>query len=518
MGEIFKRPKPIVLLILDGVGVAPPGPGNAVTLANTPNLNKYWPIYPHGYLHASGSNVGLPHGTDGNSEVGHINIGAGKVVFQDLPRIDNAIANGTFFNNEMLVKAAAQVKKKDSTFHIMGCIGGGQVHSSLNHLYSLLKFCEQNKIPKERVAVHIFTDGRDSPPKSAKTYLEEVDAEMQRQKVGHIASVIGRYYAMDRDKRWERTQKAYDLIINGEGKKVANWSEALEDSYKQGKNDEYLEPYSIVGKDNKPTTVQDGDAVLFFNYRPDRALQLTQAFDEDDFSGWKIERRPQVFFMGMTEYAVGVPKNIAFPPEEIKNPIGKIISDNGLRQLRLSESEKFPHVTYFFNGGNQEIYPGEDRIEVPSPKDVATYDKKPEMSAKKVVDVLLKKIDDGYYDFYVLNFANSDMVAHTGVLDASIKAMEIEDELIGVVVDKVLSKEGVVFITADHGNAEEMINLQTGDVDTKHSTNPVPFMAIQRGLDNRELSIGILADVAPTILASMGIQKPIEMTGRNLLV
>ena len=518
MGDLFKRPKPVLLIIADGVGVAPPEPGNAVTLAQTPNLNKYWPAYPHGYLHASGSNVGLPHGTDGNSEVGHINMGAGKVVFQDLPRIDNAITSGKFFESPVLVEAAKQVKEKKSKIHLMGLVGGGQVHAALHHLFALIKFCSLQVLSSDSLLLHLFTDGRDSPPKSASIYLEQIEAECQRMKMGKIASIIGRYYAMDRDKRWDRTQKAYDLIISGSGKKISKWKEAIDDSYSGGKTDEYFEPYAIYEHDVPLAKVDDGDAVIFFNFRPDRALQLTQAFEDGDFSGWKIEKRPQVFFIAMTEYAIGVPKNVAFPPEDIKSPIGKVVSDNGLRQLRIAESEKFPHVTYFFNGGNQTVYPGEDRIEVPSVKDVATYDQKPEMSTGKVCEIITRKIDEEYYDLIVVNFANADMVAHTGVLDATIKAMEVVDNYMGTLVEKVLSKDGAVIISADHGNAEEMFNLQSGDVDTKHSTNPVPLMIIKNGLDGRELSIGILADIAPTILAIMGIQKPLEMTGRNLLV
>ncbi|MBN1916018.1 2,3-bisphosphoglycerate-independent phosphoglycerate mutase [Candidatus Dojkabacteria bacterium] len=518
MGNFFKRPKPVMLVIMDGVGVAQPGPGNAVTLAQTPSLNKYWPIYPHGYLHASGSNVGLPHGTDGNSEVGHINIGAGKVVFQDLPRIDNAITSGKFFEDPFLIKAVNQVKEMKTRLHLMGCLGGGQVHSSLDHIFALLKFCANHGLDEENVVLHLFTDGRDSPPKSAAIYLEQVESEMQRLKVGKIASLIGRYYAMDRDKRWDRTQKAYDLIVSGKGKKISKWKEAVDDSYKNGKTDEYFEPYVVYEHDLPLAHVDDNDAVIFFNFRPDRALELTQAFEEEDFSAWEKEKSPDVYFVGMTEYSIGFPKNITFPPEDIDNPIGRVVSDNGLRQLRIAESEKFPHVTYFFNGGNQTVYPGEDRVEIPSVRDVATYDQKPEMSIEKVTEVLVKKIDEDYYDFIVVNFANADMVGHTGVLDAAIKAVEIVDQKTGVLIEKVLSKDGALVVIADHGNAEEMFNLQTGDVDTKHSTNPVPLMIIKNGLDGRELPIGILADVSPTMLALMGIQKPAEMTGRNLLV
>lgn len=515
MAELFNRPKPIVLVFMDGVGVAPPGPGNAVSLAKTPNLDKLWPNYPHTYLHAAGLNVGLPHGVDGNSEVGHMNLGAGKVVFQELPRIDNAIQSASFFENDQLKKAFECCE--NGKVHIMGLVGAGQVHSSFGHLLALLEMAQKEKIDGEKLFIHVFTDGRDSPPKGAAKFLEKLESELNHRNVGRIASLVGRYYAMDRDDRWERTQKAYDLMVHGKGQKVADWKQALDISYKSNKFDEYLEPYVIAPDGNPLTTVDPGDAVIFFNYRPDRAVQITRAFEDENFPGWEREKIQDLYFVGMSNYEKGFPEHQAFPPENITNPLGKVISDNGLRQLRISESEKFPHVTYFVNGRNQIQYPGEDRIEVPSPKDVATYDKKPEMSSQLVTDMLIKKAKEEDYDLIMVNFANPDMVAHTGVLDATVKGMEFLDGLIGKLTEFVLDVGGAMVITADHGNAEEMINLQDGSVDTKHSTNPVPLIIVKEGLEARELSFGILADVAPTVLGLMGINKPTEMTGRNLL-
>lgn len=516
MADIFIKPKPLILVFMDGVGVAPPGPGNAVSLAKTPNLDQLWPSFPHTYLHAAGLNVGLPHGVDGNSEVGHMNLGAGKIVFQELPRIDNAINSGAFFKNQLLIDAFA--RSKQHNVHIMGLLGLGQVHSSYGHLIALLDMASKVNANADHIFLHIFTDGRDSPPQSAKELFEKLEAELERRSVGRIASIVGRYYAMDRDDRWERVQKAYDLIVAGKGKLIRNWKEALEISYKQNKFDEYLEPF-VIGENNKPlATVEDGDAVIFFNYRPDRAVELTRAFEDQNFPGWDRPMIKDLFLVGMSNYEKGFPAKQAFPPENILRPLGKVISENAMYQLRIAESEKFPHVTYFVNGRNQAQYPGEDRIEVPSPKDVATYDLKPEMSAQLVTDVLLEKAKTGKYDVIMVNYANPDMVSHTGVLDATVKGMEVVDECIGKLAKFVLQNNGAMVITADHGNAEEMINLQDGSVDTKHSTNPVPLIIIQKGLQARELSFGILADVAPTVLSLLGIAKPVEMTGRNLLI
>lgn len=518
-GQSYKRPKPFILLILDGLGVAPPGPGNAVTLAKTPNLDSYWFKYPHCYLHASGSAVGLPSGTNGNSEVGHTNIGAGKVVFQELPRIDNAIANETFYQNKAFLGMLEHIQKTNGNIHLIGLVSRGRVHSAMEHIFATIELFKKRGLKQGRLFIHAFTDGRDTSPRSARTYLEELDSETQRDGLGTIASIIGRFYAMDRDERWDRTKLAYDLLVSGKGNMAQSWREAVDDAYNNNELDEYIEPRVLTRTDKQAvTTIKEGDAVIFFNYRPDRAIQLTRAFTEEKFNGW--ERGPRIknlMFVGMNEYEKGFPKITAFPPEDIKLPIGRIISEAGMRQLRISESEKFPHVTYFLNGGNEVPYHAEDRIEIPSPKDVTTYDQKPEMSAFKVAKTVTEKVREKTYDFIVINIANPDMVGHTGILEAGIKAVEVTDKVTGDIVDTTLMMGGALIIIADHGNAEEMINLQTGKVDTEHSTNPVPFIFISKEAKPRELSLGILADVAPTSLAILGIRKPSSMTGRNLL-
>jgi 2,3-bisphosphoglycerate-independent phosphoglycerate mutase len=516
MPNLYIRPKPLVMILMDGVGVAPPGPGNAISLANTPNLDKLWPAYAHTSLYASGLSVGLPQGVDGNSEVGHMNLGAGKVVLQELPRIDNAIETEAIYKNPALLQAMQRTKTNN--LHIIGLMGAGQVHSSYGHLQAIIEMIKKVKINGDRVFYHMITDGRDSPPQSAMRTFEKLQEDLSRNNAGKIASIIGRYYAMDRDERWDRTKMAYDLYTLGKGTGVKNYKEALDASYKKGKFDEYLEPYVIANGSKPMTTIKQGDAVIFFNFRADRAVQLTRAFEDTNFPGWERTIIPQLFFVGMTDYEKGFPAIKAFPPERIDNPLGRIFAMNGLRQLRIAESEKFPHVTYFFNGGNHDQFPGEDRIEVPSPRDVATYDEKPEMSSLYVTEIVLQKIRQNIYDVIVINFANADMVGHTGVIPATVKGMETIDICIGKIYNEVVPKGGAIIITSDHGNAEEMIDLQTGNVDTKHSTNPVPIIIAKNGIPGLELSVGILADVAPTTLSILGIPKPPEMNGRNLLV
>lgn len=500
---------------MDGVGVAPQSPANAVTLAKTPNLDSFWPRYPHTYLYAAGINVGLPHGVDGNSEVGHMNIGSGKIIFQELPRIDNSINNGTFFKNQHLLDAFERAKK--GKIHLIGLVGSGQVHASYGHLLALIEMARKLGVSSNKLFIHAFTDGRDSPPKGAYKILESLENELKRDGIGTIATVVGRYYAMDRDERWDRTKQAYDLIVSGTGQSVRNWRDALKESYKKNVFDEYLTPYVVSQNQEIASKVEPGDAVIFFNYRPDRAVQLTRAFEDPNFTFWERPLIEDLFFVGMSNYEKGFPFRVAFPPENIVNPLGKVISDNSLRQLRLAESEKFPHITYFMNGRNQKQYPGEDWIEVPSPRDIATYDQKPEMSTEMITDVVIEKINSDFYDFIVVNLANADMVGHTGMIDPTVRAMEIIDDSIGKICEAVLAKKGAVIITADHGNAEELINQQTGQVDTQHSTNPVPLLVVKKDLEPKELSFGILADVAPTILALLGLPKPPDMTGRNLL-
>jgi len=516
MAEFFRRPKPVVLISMDGVGVAGQGPGNAIMLAHTPNLDKLWPNYPHTYLGAEGLNVGLPQGTDGNSEVGHMTMGAGKVIFQDLPRIDNAIKTGAFFQNEIIKKAFDHVKENKSNLHLIGLVGTGVVHSSFEHLDALIKFAAEEKINGDRLFIHAFTDGRDSTVDAGIDILEKIEALCIQKKVGRLASIVGRAFAMDRNRNWTRTKVAYDLLTKG-GSKIKNWRKGMQDSYDKKVFDEYIEPMSIVYAGEEPIVIKDNDAVIFFNFRPDRAYQLDYAFESDDFKEWERVEIKNLYFVGMTEYEEGYPKIKAFPPEKVTMPLGKVLSMNNLKQVRIAESEKFPHVTYFFNGQNKEVNPGETWLEIPSPKDVATYDLKPEMSQKWVTDVLLDKLSTNEFDFALINFAGPDMVGHTGNIDATVKAMEVCDQCIGRITDFVLSRNGAVVITADHGNAEEMIDSTTGNPDTKHSTNPVPFICVDKDLKPRELSVGGLSDISTTILALMGLEIPPEMTGRNLL-
>jgi len=509
----------VVVLVLDGLGVAPPSSGNAITLANTPTLDKLWNMYPHTYLQAAGTNVGLPHGVDGNSEVGHMSIGAGKIIYQDLPRIDNAINNGSFFQNAKLLKAIETATTNNSYFHLVGLIGSGEVHSSINHLFALLKMAAANGLAADKVLVHAITDGRDSPPQSAANSLEQLESEFVRRKVGRVASIVGRYYAMDRDERWERTEIAYNMFINGVGQKSKSWQDVLQENYARQQYDETLMPAVFPDAAGNVAKISGQDAVIFFNFRPDRAVQITKAFEANDFEGFARQKVSGLYFVGMTKFEQGYPHNIAFPPELIQEPLGKVVAENNLRQLRIAESEKFPHVTYFFNGGTEAIYPGEDRIEVPSPKDVATYDQKPEMSAYILTDLLVNKISTGTYDFIFANYANADMVAHTGNLQASIQATEVLDECLARILEVVLEKDYVLMITADHGNAEELLDLRTGQIDTKHSINPVPLLIIDKHRQqNVELGVGNLADIAPTVAGLLQIPVPPDYTGRNLLM
>jgi len=516
--NLFKnQKKPVVLVVMDGVGIAPPGPGNAVTLAKTPNLDKYWPHNPHGSLEASGVHVGLPNGVDGNSEVGHMTLGAGKIIWQDLQRINKSIENNSFFDNPKLIDAFKYAKENDSNLHLMGLVGKGRVHSSVEHLYALIDLAKKQDFDPDRLFIHAFTDGRDSEVDEAINILEKIEEYCVTKRMGVIASIIGRAIAMDRNKNWEKTRKAYEMLVDGKAKKIKSWKHYLKLQYNQKVSDEYIPAAIIENKDQKFTKISDNDSVIFFNYRPDRAQQLTRAFIDDSFPGWQRDMIKNIYFVGFSDYKKGFPKNIAFPEEPVSNPLGKVLSDNKMHQLRLAESEKFPHVTYFFNGGNGHIFENEKWLEVPSPKDVATYDQEPEMSQKWMTDVFIEKLSEKVYDFVLINFAAPDMVGHTGNLDASIKAMETVDECIGRIVEGVLEQEGSVIITADHGNAEELINIESGEPDTKHSTAQVPILIIGNDLKETELPRGGLADVAPTVLKLFGIPKPAEMTGKSLL-
>jgi 2,3-bisphosphoglycerate-independent phosphoglycerate mutase len=540
----YSGPKPVALLILDGWGIGPNNAGNAIAKAKTPNMDRYWLTFPHTQLAASGEAVGLPRGEDGNTETGHLNIGAGSIVYQDLPRINMAIADGSFNNNAAFLNTFQHVKKYDSSLHIMGLIGSGGVHSNIEHLFALLNLCKDQGVKK--VYIHGFTDGRDSPPTSGINYIKQVMDHCTKLGVGQIASLIGRYYAMDRDKRWERIQKAYDMLTLGTPNCWQDPIQAMQQQYDQGITDEFIEPVTICGPGESPFTVNDNDGIIFFNYRIDRPRELTKAFVLPDFEqgirsesfdpyaikyekthlkqevgGTTFQRQKilsNIYFTTMTRYEDNLPVDVAFPPQFIKHPICKVFADHGLRQLRMAETEKERFVTYYMNGQQEAIFPGEDRVIVPSVGS-KSYDETPEMSAREIGNEMISRIKQDLYDVIICNFANADMVAHTGNLEASIKACETLDEVIGQIVTEIFNKGGVVLITADHGNAEELISNATGEIDTEHSIYPVPFIIIGKQFMNRAgmLPTGILADVAPTMLHIMEITKPETMTGRALV-
>lgn len=543
---INKRYRPVVLIILDGWGIAPSGPGNAVTQAKTPNINSFLESFPRTKLQASGEAVGLPRGEAGNSEAGHLNLGAGRIIYQDLPRINMSIADGSFFTNKAFFTAINHANKNKSSLHLLGLIGAGGVHSNIEHIFALLRFCKEQG--QKSVFFHFFTDGRDSPPTSALEYLKTTEEKIKHYNVGQIATLIGRFYAMDRDNRWERTKIAYDALTLGKGVLTDSYAETISDFYRNGKTDEFLEPIIIKSTDGKPVgLINDNDAVVFFNYRIDRPRQLTKAFILSNFENLSLKKKffdpyaekygqrqyeqpeqittfkrekvlKNLLFITMTQYEPELPTLPAFPPVPIKMPLARVIAENNFRQFHIAETEKERHVTYYFNGKREDLFPGEDRVEIPSPK-VTTYDLKPEMSAFEVTETLINRIKLRIYDFIVVNFANPDMVGHTGILKAGIKACEVTDQCLGMVVRNVLAENGICLVTADHGNVEEMINLTTGRVDTEHSISPVPFIIIGNDFrnQNRFLPSGILADVAPMILKFMGIEKPGSMTGKALM-
>jgi len=503
--------KKVMLIILDGVGCAPASKGNAVVLSKPTNLASMWSAYPHTYLLASGEAVGLPEGTKGNSEVGHMNIGAGRVVIQTLPRINQSIKNNHFFNNSILKEALSYAKNYNSRIHLLSLVSNGGVHAHIDHLLATIEFFSKNSYQGE-LFLHAFTDGRDSPINAAMNDLKQVQEHMNMHGVGTIATLCGRAWAMDRNRQWERTKKAYDLLTSNLGEQCGTYHQCLLNSYANGITDEFINPTVLV----KNTEIRNNDVVLFLNFRPDRALQLTQALYEKDFNEFPRKDIQQIYFASMLEYRRNFPQKVIFPRQYINLPLGNILSSNGLRQLRISESEKFPHVTYFFNGGTNVKYSGEDRIEVSSPL-VSTYDLQPEMSAKELTNVLLSRISNNIYDFILVNFANPDMVAHTGNIDATIKAVSTVDKCTNRLVKEFVERGGVVVITADHGNAEELINIDTNEIDTEHSYNPVPLMIV--GLPNQTLKLrfGSLRDIAPTILDIMNIPIPSEMNGKTLL-
>lgn len=549
--------RPHVLVVYDGWGLAPPSEGNGITRARTPNMDYYYTQYAHGELIASGESVGLPANEVGNSEVGHLTIGVGRVIYQSLKRINNSIEDNTFYSNAAFLAAIAHARKHQSKLHIMGLIGSGHVHSSVHHLYALLKLCKQQDFP--RVYLHLFTDGRDSPPKEGAGIMMDIQKRCDELMVGSIASVAGRYYAMDRDARWERTARIYDALTMGKGLVAQNGVEAIKSAYEKQQTDEFVEPTLIVDQNHQfHGAIDNNDAVIFYNFRVDRPRQLTMAFTIPDFENMKSvdfgfdlyrdetkradhshvvsgttftrQKRPQnLFFVTMTEYQKKIPVNaIAFPPiEEIADSLPEVISKKGMKQLHLAESEKERMVAYYMDGMHSNPFPGEEVKIVASPR-VATYDKRPEMSADAIVKEFVKGLRKDQYHVFMMNFANPDMVAHTGSIPATIKAIETVDKAVSTIVNETLARDGVVYITADHGNAEELITYPTasffyttakGTVNTDHSNNPVPFLVIANELKGKNIRLpqGTLSDVAPTVLGMMKLEKPASMTGHNLL-
>lgn len=532
--------KPFVLIILDGWGLAPPGPGNAISLAKLKHIPKLWASYPHAELSASGESVGLPKGEDGNTETGHINIGAGRVVYQDFPRINMSIADRSFYKNEAFLGAIRYASSNKSNLHIMGVLSDASVHGSRDHLYALLELVAMQGCACP-VYLHLFTDGRDAPPKSAKRFIADLELKLSRMKNVKIATIMGRYYAMDRDRRWERTEAAYRALTEGTTRTSQDALSAIDQSYTEGITDEFIEPTVIA----QTARIQNHDAVIFYNYRIDRPRQLTRAFvlpdfethtKEESFDPYAVKYHhkhvveeqailpfvrkvilPNIFFVTMTEYERNLPVTVALPLEPVSMPLGRVFSELELRQLRMSETEKERFVGYYLNGMREDPFPGEDRIIVPSKK-VATYDLTPEMSAREVAQKLVERLTIDVYALIVVNIANPDMVGHTGNIPAAVAACEVTDECVGIIVRETLARNGTCIITADHGNVEEMIDPD-GQMDTEHSTYPVPFLMIDKALFGKPITLpkGKLADIAPTVLAWKGLDIPSEMTGNNIL-
>lgn len=508
--------KPTVLMILDGFGLNEKTEGNAVAQAATPNIDALMHDYPYVKGYASGLSVGLPDGQMGNSEVGHLNMGAGRIVYQELTRITKEIEDGDFFKNEALLDGIANVKKNNSDIHLYGLLSDGGVHSHNTHLYGLLELAKREGL--ERVYVHCFLDGRDTAPTSGKGFVEELEAEMAKIGVGKIASISGRYYAMDRDNRWDRVEKAYRVLTEGAGETADSAVAAMDASYSKDVTDEFFVPTAITENGAPVATIKDNDTVIFFNFRPDRAREITRTFCADDFDGFDRGERKKVTYICFTEYDVTIPnKEIAFKKVELKNTFGEYLAANGRTQARIAETEKYAHVTFFFNGGVEEPNEGEDRILVNSPK-VATYDLQPEMSAPAVCDKLCEAIRSQKYDVIIINFANPDMVGHTGILEAAKKAVETVDACVGRAVEALKEVDGQMFLCADHGNAEQLVDYETGAPFTAHTINPVPFILINADPSYRLRENGCLADIIPTLIELMGMEQPEEMTGKSLLV
>ena len=509
--------KPTVLMILDGYGLNEKTEGNAVAEGRTPVMDRLMAECPFVRGNASGMAVGLPDGQMGNSEVGHLNMGAGRIVYQDLTKITKSIKDGDFFENPALLAACENVKKNNSALHMYGLVSDGGVHSHNTHIYGLLELAKRQGIKK--VYVHCFLDGRDTPPASGKGYAQDLEAEMKKIGVGEIATVMGRYYAMDRDNNYDRVKLAYDALTRGEGLKAESGPAGIQASYDREETDEFVKPTVVVKEGAPVATIQDGDSVIFFNFRPDRAREITHSFCDDDFSRFERGKRLDLVYVCFSDYDPTIPnKDVAFHKISVTNTFGEWLAANHMKQARIAETEKYAHVTFFFNGGVEEPNEGEDRILVNSPKDVATYDLKPQMSAYEVCDRLVESIKSGKYDVIIINFANPDMVGHTGVEAAAIKAVEAVDECVGKAVDAIREVDGQLFICADHGNAEQLVDYETGAPFTAHTTNPVPFILVNADPAYRLREGGCLADIIPTLIELMGMEQPKEMTGKSLLV
>ncbi|MFO1463949.1 MAG: 2,3-bisphosphoglycerate-independent phosphoglycerate mutase [bacterium] len=509
---------PLMLVILDGWGINPDPANNAIAQAHTPNYDKFLQMYPHAAIDASGHAVGLPAGVMGNSEVGHLNIGAGRIAAVGLTRIYQAIEDGSFFNNPALRLAFAAAKQNGSTLHLMGLLSDGGVHSHQDHLYALLEMARREGV--SRVAVHAFMDGRDTPPTSGLEYFRQLEAKIRELGVGQIATVVGRYYAMDRDKRWERTRLAYQALVAGEGVAATDLAKAIEASYAAQEGDEFIKPIVHVDAAGRPlATMRDGDAVIFFNFRADRARQLTYALTDPKFSGFERAVFPKLSsFVCMGEYDQALTLPVAFPRVQLRNTFGDLVAQRGLKQLRIAETEKYAHVTFFFNGGDETVFPGEDRVLIPSPREVPTYDLKPEMSAPQIADEVLRRIESDGYDVIVLNFANADMVGHSGKLPAAIRAVEVLDEQLGRIYQAMMARGGTMVVTADHGNCEKMVD-ENGHPHTAHTLDLVPFLLIgERWRSARLRPEGRLEDIAPTLLQILGLPQPPEMSGRSMIL
>lgn len=507
--------QPVMLIVLDGWGYSEETRGNALAQARLPNYSRLRANYPNTLLKASGEDVGLPKGQMGNSEVGHLNMGAGRVVYQELTRIFKAIEDGEFFHNPEFLKAMDTAKQQGKALHLMGLLSDGGVHSHIDQLFALLELAKQQGL--EKVFIHCFLDGRDVLPENAKTYIAALEGKCRELGIGKIASITGRYYAMDRDKRWDRVKKAWDALVLGRGEMAATAAAAVEQSYDKKITDEFVLPTVLLDGPVPTGLMEDGDSVIFFNFRADRARQITRAFVDEDFTGFEREKHPKVNYVCLTQYDVTINAPAAFPPQNLTNTLGEVLAANGLKQLRIAETEKYAHVTFFFNGGVEEPNPGEDRILIPSPQ-VATYNLQPEMSAPEVTREVIEKVLAGQHDVIIVNFANPDMVGHTGVLEATIQAVETVDACLGKIVEAVQGQQGVVLITADHGNAEAKIDPESGATLTAHTTNLVPFILAADKFKGQALrSGGALRDIAPTMLAILGVDQPQEMTGTSLL-